>query len=259
MDGVEAKPSPDAARPCDWTAQCVLVTGAARRLGAALARALAERGAAVALHYHRSGEEARRLAEEIAPRARATWLFPADLSDPDQQERLAREVLLRCGRVTGLVNSASLYRPTPFDALGRDDWDAHLAVNLAAPVWLSVRLGRAMRESGGGAIVQVGDWSTSRPYPAYLPYTASKGALEAATRALARELAPHVRVNMVALGPILLPEGTGPDYEERVRRAVPLGRVGEPAEFTRAVLFLLGDATFTTGSVLTVDGGRGLA
>jgi pteridine reductase len=243
----------------DWRTQCVLVTGAARRLGSELARALAARGAAVALHYHRSEREARALVGELTPRARAVWLMRADLAQPEEQDRLARDVLERCGRLTGLVNCASAYRPTPVDTLTRAEWEAHLAVNLTAPVWLSLRLGQAMRQAGGGSIVQVGDWSTGQPYRGYLPYTVSKGALETATRALARELAPEVRVNMVALGPILLPEGTGADYEQRVARAVPLGRVGHPAEFVRAVLFLLGEATYTTGSVLAVDGGRSLA
>jgi pteridine reductase len=256
---MHAATQPNGGTTFDWGSQCVLVTGAARRLGRALSRALAERGAAVALHYHRSGREAEELARELAARGRRVWPVQADLARPEEQERLARQVLEQCGRVTGLVNSASVFRPTPIEGLTRTEWDEHLAVNLTAPTWLSLRLGLAMRAAGGGAIVQVGDWSTTRPYPRYLAYTVSKGALEAATRALARELAPEVRVNMVALGPILLPDGSDPDYEQRVVRAVPQGRVGHPAEFVRAVLFLLGEATFTTGSVLTVDGGRGLA
>jgi pteridine reductase len=245
--------------PLAWREQCVLITGGARRLGRHLARGLADRGAAIGIHYHRSEHEARELAEDLARRARAVWLFPADLTRPDGQESLARQALEASPRWTGLVNSAAIYHPTPLEQIARPDWDEHLAVNLTAPVWLSLRLGAAMRDTGGGSIVQVGDWSTAQPYPHYLAYTVSKGALETATRALARELAPQVRVNMVALGPILLPEGAGPDYAERVVRAVPLGRVGDPQEFVRAVLFLLCDATFATGSILTLDGGRGLA
>ncbi|MBM3317960.1 MAG: SDR family oxidoreductase, partial [Candidatus Eisenbacteria bacterium] len=193
------------------------------------------------------------------PRAAGVWLFRADLSDPDEQQRLADEVLAACPGLNGLVHNASIYRPTPLASLARRDWDEHLAINLTAPVWLSARLGLAMRASGGGSIVQVGDWSTGRPYRDYLAYTVSKGALETATRALARELAPEVRVNMVALGPILLPEGSGPDLEERVRRAVPLGRVGHPGEYVSAVLHLLTGASYSTGSIVQVDGGRALA
>jgi pteridine reductase len=243
----------------DWREHCVLVTGAARRLGRRVARELASHGAAVGIHYHRSEHEAKDLAEELSRRARAVWLFQADLARPDGPETLARQARDASPRWTGLVNNASLYRPTPIEEITRADWDAHLAVNLSAPVWLSLRLGAAMRETGGGSIVQVGDWSTAQPYPRYLAYTVSKGALETATRALARELAPEVRVNMVALGPILLPEGADAAHAERVARAVPLGRVGHPDEFARAVLFLLGEATYATGSILTVDGGRGLA
>jgi pteridine reductase len=255
MDAIN---QPQPATPLAWREQCVLITGAARRLGRRLARELADRGAAIGIHYHRSEHEARELAEDLARRARAVWLFPADLSQPDGPERLIRQARDASPRWTGLVNNASIYRATPLERIERPDWDAHLAINLTAPVWLALRLGAAMRETGGGAIVQVGDWSTAQPYPHYLAYTVSKGALETATRALARELAPQVRVNMVALGPILLPEGSGPDYADRVARSVPLGRVGDPQEFVRAVLFLLCEATFATGSILTVDGGRGL-
>jgi pteridine reductase len=242
-----------------WPEQTILVTGAARRLGRALVEELAARGAHVALHYHRSRTEAEDLARALRPRAASVHLFQADLSLPAEQERLAEEVLAACPRLSGLVNSASLYEKTPLAGLERAAWDAHLAVNLTAPVWLSARLGRAMQAAGHGAIVQIGDWSTRRPYRNYLAYTVSKGALEAATRALARELAPQVRVNMLSLGPILLPEGSGPDLEERVRRVVPLGRVGSPGEFVAAVLHLLACATYSTGSIVQIDGGRGLA
>ncbi len=233
---------------------CVLITGSARRLGRALAEALAKQGTPLALHYHRSRKEAEALAAEVKSEAH---LFGADLAAPGAAEQLARDVWARCGPIAGLVNNASIYAPTPLSGLDRATWHETLEVNLTAPVWLSIHLGRRMREAGGGSIVQVGDWSADRPYTGYLPYTVSKGALETATRALARELAPRVRVNMIRLGPILLPEGSGADYEARVRRKAPLRRVGGTDAYVSAVTHLLGPATYCTGSILTVDGGRG--
>ncbi len=237
---------------------CILITGSARRLGMALAEALAARGAALALHYHRSQADAERLARRLETTARQVWLFQADLRRPEDQEKLAQQVMSHCGQLSGIVNGASIYDRTPLTALDRNAWEETLSVNLSAAVWLSVILGREMKRAGHGSIVQIGDWSVHRPYPDYLAYTVSKGGLETATLALARELAPEVRVNMVALGPILLPDGSGPEYEARVKRAVPLGRLGGPAAFVEAVLYLLGDTSFCTGTVLTVDGGRSL-
>ncbi len=243
----------------DWHQACVLITGGARRLGRMLAVALAQRGAAIALHYHRSHREAEQLARELEGSARRVWLFRANLAEPAEQDRLAARVLAECHDLCGVVNNASLYQRTPLADLTRQEWDEHIAVNLSAPVWLAVLLGRAMRQRQGGSIVQVGDWSVAQPYRDYLPYTVSKGALATATRALARELAPEVRVNMVALGPMLLPEGSNPDLEARIARAVPMNRVGTPQEYVAAVLYLLAGGTYCTGSVLTVDGGRSLA
>jgi pteridine reductase len=241
-----------------WDHHCVLITGAATRLGRSLAEALAARGAALALHFHRSAEAAETLAERLKPSARHVRLFQADLRKPREQESLAERVMRDCGKLTGLINNASAYRKTPLSTLTEREWDEILAVNLAAPVRLSVMLGLEMKRSGGGSIVQIGDWSTNRPYRDYLAYTVSKGGLETATRALARELAPDVRVNLVAPGPILLPQGGTSDLEARIRQAVPLGRLGGTSAFVEAVLFLLAEATYCTGTTLTVDGGRTL-
>lgn len=238
--------------------ECILITGAARRLGRTLAEALAERGAALALHFNRSATEAEALGRQLEGKARRVWLLQADLRHPREQQRLAEQALSKCGRLTGLVNSAAVYSKTPLSSLDRNAWDEILSVNLTAPVWLSAVLGREMKRAGGGSIVQVGDWSVRRPYRDYLAYTVSKGALETATLALARELAPEVRVNMATLGPVLLPAGSTTEYEARVRRAVPLGRLGGPQAFVKPLLHLLLDASYCTGAIVTVDGGRSL-
>lgn len=244
----------------DWTQQRILITGAARRLGQHLAEALVARGATVALHYHRSASEANRLAGRLSDAGHRCHLFQADLANDDDVDRLIRNVGKRCGPLTGLVNNASVYNRTPLADLDRETWQAAQQVNARAPIWLAAHLGRAMKKAGGGSIVNIGDWSIVKPYRDYLAYTVSKGALTIASRALARELAPEVRVNVVAPGPMLLPEHAPLDLAAKIRRAVPLGRLGGPEPFAQAVLFFLSNASsYCTGTVLTVDGGRSLA
>jgi len=241
------------------THEWVLITGAARRLGRALALGLAGQGINLILHYNRSGDQARELANEIAALGVDHLLIQSDLSEAEGQEKLISEAGRTSGNLTGLVNNASVYVKTPLEPLERSLWDQTLATNLTAPVFLAARLGMEMKKNSGGSIVQIGDWSTSRPYLNYLAYSVSKGGLETATRALARELAPSVRVNLLALGPILLPDDSDASYADRVKRAVPLGKIGGAASYVEAVMFLLGNASYCTGSILTMDGGRDLA
>jgi pteridine reductase len=242
----------------DLRGRWALVTGGARRVGRAIVRALAAGGAHVVVHHRTStGEAAEVLAEVRAGGGEAIGLR-ADLADADAVRALAEEAEARTGGIAVLVNSASNYLRTPWSDLDERLWDLSLAVNLKAPYLLSLRLGEAMRARGEGAIVNLVDWSSERPYPSYLPYSVSKAGLTCLTRAVARELAPQVRVNAVAPGPVLLPEGTSASQAEAIRRATPLG-LGTPEAVARAVRFLVEDATFTTGTVLHVDGGRAMA
>src|SRR5258706_6593492 len=170
-----------------------LVTGSARRVGRAIASALAERGADLAIHYNRSREEAQRLARDLeASHGCKTALFRADLADARQVVTLGRSVLKRFGAVQVLVNSASVYEKTPFGKTGAKDWDAHLNVNLRAPFLLSQTLGEAMKKAGEGKIINIADWAAKRPYAVYIPYCVSKACLLALNLALANALAPHV-------------------------------------------------------------------
>jgi len=182
----------------------------------------------------------------------------ADLADGAQVRALAEEAEARSGGLAVLVTSASNYLRTPFDTIDEAVWDASIDVNLKAPFVLAWTLGRAMRARGEGVIVNVADWAGERPYKNYLPYCISKAGVIALTKALAIELAPAVRVNAVAPGPVLLPEYFGEREIAAVERATPLG-VGTPEDVARAIRFLAEEATFTTGSVLHVDGGRGVA
>jgi pteridine reductase len=239
--------------------QWALVTGAGRRVGRAIALALAERGADLLIHYNRSEAEARVVAEEVRARGRQADLLQAELSDPRAVEALAAAAVARVSAVDVLVNSASNYLRVGFDALDERVWDASIDVNLKAPYLLSVALGKAMRARGRGAIVNVVDWAAERPYRDYLPYCVSKAGLVCLTKALARELAPNVRVNAVAPGPVLLPEDMSSEQVAGVVRATPLGRVGRPEDVGACVAFLAADAPFSTGAVFHVDGGRAIA
>jgi NAD(P)-dependent dehydrogenase (short-subunit alcohol dehydrogenase family) len=236
-----------------------LVTGAARRVGRVVAHELASRGANVIVHYHTSAAEASTAVASLRALGVEADALAADLADATAVRRLAADAEARSGGIAVLVNSASNYLRTPFDAITEADWDASLDVNLKAPFVLAWTLGRAMRARGDGVIVNVADWAGERPYRDYLPYCVSKAGLIALTKSLAMELAPAVRVNAVAPGPVLLPEHFGEAETAAVRRATPLARIGAPEDVARAIRFLAEEADFSTGSVLHVDGGRGIA
>jgi pteridine reductase len=231
-----------------------LVTGGARRIGRALCLALGEQGVRVAIHCHRSRGEADAVARECP----GSVVLEADLAERGAATRLLDETHERLGNLDILVNNASVYEMVQPDAVTEAAWERAIAVNLTAPFFLARGAGLRMRDAGGGAIVNLTDWAVARPYPAYLPYYAAKAGLTAVTAGLARALAPEVRVNAVAPGPILLPEGADdPATRATIERATPLGRLGGAEAVVSAVLFLLRH-DFVTGETLAVDGGRSL-
>jgi pteridine reductase len=242
----------------DLRGRWALVTGGARRVGRSIVDALAMAGANVVVHHHTSGAEADETVRALRDLGRDAVAIAADLRDARAVRDLAEEADSRSGGLSVLVNSASNYLHTPWETLDEAAWDLSLSVNLKAPYLLSLYLGSAMRRRGQGVIVNVVDSTSERPHRGYLPYGVSKAGLVCLTRAVARELAPAVRVNAVAPGPVLLPEGATPAAAEAIRRATPLG-LGTPDAVGRAVRFLVEDATFTTGTVLLVDGGRDMA
>lgn len=239
--------------------RAALVTGAAVRVGREIARALARRGAKVAIHYRGSRAQALALVHALERESGVeAAAFRADLESEPQVRALARAVEARFGPVRLLVHNASIYERTPFGRVRGRDIDRHCALHLRAPLLLSQALAPGMRRAGGGKIVHIADWAGLRPYRGYLPYCASKAAMLALSAGLAKELAPGIQVNALLPGPVLPPAGASAAYRRAAARANLLGRLGSPEDVARAVLFLA-DSDFITGAALPVDGGRLIA
>ena len=236
----------------------ILVTGAARRVGAAIARRLHAEGARVALHYRRAADEALALAEELNRlRPDSAAAFAADLRETVRLPLLVADVAKRWGRLDGLVNNSSSFFSTPVGKIDESAWEDLVGSNFKAPLFLSQAAAPYLTATRG-AIVNITDIHAELPLAGYAVYCAAKGALLTLTRALAIDLAPAVRVNAVAPGAILWPEdGQFPSLE----RAAIVGhtllkREGRPQDIASAVCFLLADAGYVTGQVIHVDGGR---
>jgi len=241
--------------------RAVLVTGGARRIGAAIARRLHAAGARVILHCHHSREAADALADELErERSGSCAVVQADLLDFDHLPRLVETAARAFGRLDGLVNNASSFYATPFGKVGAREWDDLVGTNLRAPFFLAQAAARPLA-AAQGAIVNIVDIHAERPLVDFSVYTIAKAGLAGLTRALAVELAPEVRVNGVAPGAILWPdEGRhfDPDERTRITATTPLARTGSPDDIAGAVKYLLFDAPFVTGQIVAVDGGRGL-
>ena len=231
----------------------ILVTGAGRRLGRAIALSLAGGGAHLILHVHSSIAED--LVEDIEKVGGKAWILKADLAVPGEAGRLAQEVLRQVGAIDVLVNSAAVFFPTPILTLSVNDWCKVMRVNMTAPLILAMTLGREMKRRGQGKIIQLGDWGGQRPVRSYLPYCVAKGGLHVSTVALAKVLAPHVQVNEVVLGPVLPPSDYDASALAALIDATPLARLGKPEDVVRTVRFLIEDGDFVTGASYVVDGG----
>ncbi len=238
-----------------------LVTGGARRLGAAMARALHAAGANVVIHCRHSRAEADTLAAELdGLRPDSVRVLGGDLLEPAICTRLAHDATGPWGRLDIVVNNASSFYPTAVGTIDAETFDDLIGSNLRAPLFIAQAAAPALR-AHGGCIVNMADIHGLRPRDGYPVYCAAKAGLVMLTRSLARELAPEIRVNAIAPGSILWPEGAATD-DEATRAAIvaatPLQSQGTPDDITAALLYLVRDAGFVTGTVLTVDGGRGL-
>ena len=239
--------------------QCVLITGAARRIGATIASRLHEAGATVAIHYRGSGQEATDLRDELnARRENSAEIFQANLMDNQQIDGLVNAVLQWSGRLDVLVNNASSFYPTPMGTVTVEQWDDLLGSNLKAPLFLAQAALPALRKTTG-CIVNIVDIHAQRPLRDHAVYGAAKAGLAMLTRSLAKDLAPAIRVNGVAPGAILWPEDDmSNETKEKILEQIPLGRQGLPDDIADVVVFLARDARYVTGQIIAVDGGRSL-
>jgi pteridine reductase len=237
----------------------ILVTGAARRIGAAIVTRLHENGARVAIHYRGSTDDAENLASKLnRARADSAAVFQADLLNVEAIESLVDAVVEWGGRLDGLVNNASSFYPTPVGSITQTHWDELIGSNLKAPLFLSQACVNHLR-STNGAIVNIVDIHAERPLRDHAVYGLAKAGLAMLTRSLAKDLAPNVRVNGVSPGAILWPEnGMTPSVQKSILEQIPLTRVGDPQDVAGCVLYLLRDASYVTGQIISVDGGRSI-
>lgn len=238
--------------------RAALITGG-KRIGAAIAVYLAERGVDIALVYNRSRAEVESVAAECQRFGRKALTIEADLSDPDSCERVVATAASELGRLDILINMASVYRSVPLAETDVAVWDSVVNVDLRAAFLCARAAVAPMRSQGGGRIINFADWiaASGRPrYPGYVPYYVAKSGVIGLTEVLALELATHqILVNAIAPGPVLAPPGTTDGEMAAVEKATPLGRWGGEAEIVKAVRFLL-DSDFVTGETIRVDGGR---
>lgn len=245
----------------EQTEPVVLVTGGAKRVGAAIVKRLHHEGWRVAIHYRASASEADALAASLnATRAGSAITLQADLLDVPALTTLVERCVAACGRLHALVNNASSFYATAIGEIDSTHWAELMGSNLQAPLFLSQAAAPYLRATRG-CIVNITDIHAERPMPGYVVYNVAKAGLLGLTRALARDLAPEVRVNAVAPGPIEWPDDGQISAAERARilDQVPLRREGGADQIAEAVKYLVCDAHFVTGQTLNVDGGRSIA
>jgi pteridine reductase len=239
----------------DLRGRVALVTGAGRRLGRAMAQALAQREMTVALHYHASAEGARELEEQISRAGGRATCFQADLTDAELAGGLPERVGAQLGRLDVLVNSAAVMHRLSFEDTTPDQWDAIFNLNLRSLFFCSRGAAPSLRHARG-KIVNLADLAGLEPWPGFAAHSISKAGVVMLTKVLARSLAPEVTVNAIAPGAVLVPEDYSAEERDRLARSTPLRRLGSPSDAIAALLYLLEGGDFVTGEVLVVDGGR---
>jgi len=237
----------------------VLITGAAQRLGAATARELHGRGWRILVHCRQSREKADELAAELnVKRPQSCTVLQADLAQDAEVLKLASAAQAVWSRVDALINNASSFYPTPIGSATTENWDDLFSSNARAPFFLAQALAPELRRQQG-AIINMLDIHAERPLREHTLYCMAKAASAMMTQALARELAPDIRVNGIAPGAILWPSlGGNTTMQEKVLAGIPMQRLGEPSDIARTIAFLLEGAPYITGQIIAVDGGRSL-
>lgn len=236
-----------------------LVTGGARRLGRAIALALAQRGADIVITYRTSRRDARATLTHLQAYPIRAQALHADVSRIGDVTQVFAQVERTLGRLDILVNNAATFHRTPFAHLTERHWDVHMDTNLKGAFLCALSASRLMRKHGRGKIINIADWAGERPYRDYLPYCVSKAGVIALTKSLAKELSPSIQVVAVAPGPILPPSDFTPSQRRRAIQRVPLKRWGEPEDIANAVIFATEGTDFMTGSTIFVDGGQLIA
>lgn len=239
----------------------VLITGGARRVGAAICRNLHAHGASIMVHYRSSAKEARALQAELnLKRTDSVALIQADLLNLTMLPNLVGDTIKRFGRLDVVINNASSFFPTAVGEINDKAWDDLIGTNLKAPLFLSQAAVGQLKKNHG-CIINIVDIHAERPMKNYVVYSMAKAGLVNLTRSLARELAPEVRVNGVAPGAIIWPEDEAWSDElsrQRIINSTLLKRVGDPEDIAKAVYFLIADAPYITGQIIAVDGGRSI-
>jgi len=241
-----------------------LITGGAKRVGRAIALELARGGCDVGIHYRHSRAEADEVVAQITQLGRRAVAVEGDLSDPVSWPRIVQSTVSGLGRLDILINNASMFLPDSaasedsLDAFDPKLWDEMLRINLTAPVALCHHARPYLAANGTGKVVNLCDIAAERPWPGHLAYCASKAGLVAATKALARTLAPDIQVNGVAPGIAVFPDSYSEDVRRRLVSRVPLARPGTPQEVAVLVRFLVESADYITGQIIPIDGGRSL-
>ncbi len=233
-----------------------IVTGSAKRVGKEIALTLGRRGVNVVIHYHTSFKEAQDVVKKIERMGVQAIAIQGDLTQTSNIKKIVLKTIEKFKKIDILINSASLYEEGNILALSEMDWDKHLNTNLKAPFFLAQEAAKAMLKQKAGKIVNIIDSDVSKPYKNYLPYLVSKAGLVGLTHTLAIELAPHIQVNGISPGPVLLQQHWGPKMIRAILKVTPLKKIGSPIDIANAVLFCLEGTDFMTGAVIPVDGGQ---
>lgn len=236
-----------------------LVSGGAMRVGKAITIGLAKAGAIVAIHYHRSKDEAEKTFSEVKKAGGTGMLIRGDFTRVSEIEKVVAACYREFERIDVLINNAAIYYRTPLGETSEQQWDELLTVNLKAPFFCSQAVAKIMKQQKQGKIINIADVAGIDPWPGYLPYCASKAGLIALTKGLAKALAPEIQVNAIASGTVLLQPDATAEYRKEIEGLSLLKRVGSPEDIVNTVLYLLQGSDFLTGAVIPVDGGRLLA
>jgi len=239
----------------DIHGKTALITGGAHRVGKAITLALAQAGANVVINYHSSAQAAKETASEARSLGVRALTVQADIAKNEQVKNMIQRAKKELGSIDILINSASLFRKTPFPTTDHSAWHQVTGIGIDGPYYCANAVAPDMLARGQGVIINITDLSAFEPWPGFLAHSVSKAALMALTRQLALELAPAVRVNAVAPGPVLPPENYSPELVDRIADKTLLGRWGTPEDVAEAVLYLI-RADYVTGDVIFVDGGE---